>query len=200
MAPIAPEVLWAHTKDSLLITIKVVDCKNSKIDMKPDSIHFKGTGGANQEYDVTMNFFKEIIPADSKYTVMPHHIPFVIKKKEAGPFWPRLLKQEGKVTFLKTDFDKWRDENDSDSEVGHHDFPGMMPGMEGMDFGNMGGMGGMGGMPGMGGVGGMPGDFDDSEGDSDDEAELPDLEDKKSELKSNNGAHANGAEEATKAV
>jgi len=35
-------------------------------------------------------------------------------KKDGGPYWPRLLKDTSKVHWLKTDFDKWRDEDDSD--------------------------------------------------------------------------------------
>lgn len=67
------------------------------------------------------------------------------------------------MNFIKTDFDRWVDEDEQDgveADKGfgeEDDFSGMggMGGMGGMP--GMGGMGGMGGMPGMGGMGGMPG-------------------------------------------
>lgn len=43
-------------------------------------------------------------------------IQYVLPKKEAGPFWPRLLKQEKKVPWVKVDFEKWKDEDESDDE------------------------------------------------------------------------------------
>merc|ERR1719370_1483681 len=114
-----------------------------------------------------------------------------IEKAEEGPYWERLLQDKTKAHWLKIDFSRWKDEDESDEENG--DEAGGMPGMGGMGgmeqmMAQMGGMGGMGGMPGMGGMGGgmdmaemmkgmkMPaGGEDDGEGDSDDE-ELPDLE------------------------
>jgi hypothetical protein len=39
----------------------------------------------------------------------------VLRKKELKEeFWPRLLKNAQKVHFLKTDFDKWVDEDEQD--------------------------------------------------------------------------------------
>lgn len=37
---------------------------------------------------------------ESKYTVLPRNVPFVIKKKEEGHFWPRLIKDKVKVGIL----------------------------------------------------------------------------------------------------
>ncbi len=80
------------------------------------------------------------------------HWMFILIKQEAGPYWPRLLKDSKKNHWLKADWNKWRDEDEE--EEAEEGAPG------GADFGdmfrNMGGMGGMGGMPGMGGMG-MPG-------------------------------------------
>lgn len=52
-----------------------------------------------------------------------------LRKKELDEaYWPRLLKESKKVHFLKTDFDKWVDE-DEQNEAAEE------------DFGNFGGMG-----------------------------------------------------------
>lgn len=83
------------------------------------------------------------------------------KKEKKAEFWPSLTKEKLKVSWLKTDFSKWVDEDEQDEKAAaDEDLEGMggmggMPGMGGM--GGMPGMGGMGGMPGMGGMGGLPG-------------------------------------------
>jgi hypothetical protein len=46
------------------------------------------------------------------------------KKELKEEFWPRLLKDNKKVHFLKTDFDKWVDEDEQD-EAPEDDFGGM---------------------------------------------------------------------------
>ena len=38
-------------------------------------------------------------------------------KAEEGPYWPRLLKDTKKVHWLKVDFNKWKDEDESDEEA-----------------------------------------------------------------------------------
>lgn len=43
----------------------------------------------------------------------PRTICYLIKKAE-NKWWPRLLKSEGKLVFLKVDWDKWQDEDDED--------------------------------------------------------------------------------------
>ncbi len=45
-------------------------------------------------------------------------IEFALEKKESGPFWERLLKEKNKFHWLKTDFNKWKDEDESDDEEG----------------------------------------------------------------------------------
>merc|ERR1712045_585937 len=85
----------------------------------------------------------------SKYAVRERVIEFALEKKESGPYWERLLKDKTKQHWLRVDFNKWREEDESDDEAGGGDLEQMMS--------QMGGMGGMGGMPGMGGMGaGMP--------------------------------------------
>jgi hypothetical protein len=79
----------------------------------------------------------------------------VIYKKggETAGYWPRLLKQSGRVNYLKTDFSKWVDEDEEDEEEAN---PADQFG--GMDFSSLmanAGAGGMAGMPGMPGMGGF---------------------------------------------
>lgn len=47
-------------------------------------------------------------------------IVMYIKKKENG-FWPRLLSSSTKQPWLKVDFNRWVDENESEPELGGMD-------------------------------------------------------------------------------
>jgi len=91
-------------------------------------------------------------------------------------YWPRLLKETKKVHFLKTDFDKWVDEDEqearADDDYGNF---GMNDdgGLGGIDFSKLGTAGGMGETPDMEDAGTGAG-ADDDDDDSDD---MPDLED-----------------------
>ncbi|KAK2184888.1 hypothetical protein NP493_249g04016 [Ridgeia piscesae] len=158
---IPPPVIWAQRNDKVYVTICLPDCSNPTIKLEEDKLYFFGKGGPEQkEYEMTMEFYKEVNPEESKYVVLPRHIPIMVRKKEDGPYWPHLMKQ-AKAHWLKTDFDKWRDEDDSDAEEGQDmQLEEMMRSM-----GNFNG-----GSPDMG-----EGPPPDEEEDSDDE-ELPDLE------------------------
>jgi prostaglandin-E synthase len=157
-----PIVLWAQRKDVLFLTIQVDECKNPEIKIEGDKLIFKGIGGADKKnYEVTLEFFKEIDSEKARRTPNDRVVQFVLPKKESGPFWPRLLKEQKKLPWLKVDFDKWKDEDESDDE-----WKGEDSGMAGFDMDSM--------MKNMGG--GYPGGGDLGDLDSDEE-DLPDLED-----------------------
>merc|ERR1712152_119724 len=91
----------------------------------------------------------EIDKEKSKFAVRDRVIEFALEKKDSGPYWKRLVKEEQKQHWLKVDFNKWKDEDESDDEAGGgQDLEEMMR--------QMGGLGGMppgmmpGGMPGSG--------------------------------------------------
>ncbi|KAI9095546.1 HSP20-like chaperone [Phlyctochytrium arcticum] len=146
---LAPEVLWAQRTDELFVTINLSDVEDPKIELTNEQLSVSGRsrGGA---YAVTFPFFKEVNPDESKQSVTARNISLVIAKKEKGQeYWPRLMKEKTKTHWLKTDFSKWKDE-DEDDEVA-------APGFGDMDLSQFQGMGGMGGMPGMGGMEGLGG-------------------------------------------
>jgi len=110
---------------------------------------------------VTLNFFADIDPSASKINHSSRVVEIKLQKKELKEeYWPRLLKDKAKMHFLKTDFDKWVDEDEQDAAADEDLGMGMDggAGMGGMDPSMMAGMGGMGGMGGMEGMmGGMGG-------------------------------------------
>lgn len=177
-----PQCLWAQRDDRVFLTIAVEEIENPEVKLEENSLHFAGLAKNGQNYDLNIEFFKPINPAESQKGIYGQkHWMFILIKKEPGtPFWPRLLKTSQKNHWLKADWNKWRDEDDEGDEEEQQ------PGGGQQDFGemfkNMGGMGGMGGMPGMGGMGGMPGmddgmpDLDDLDAEDSDDEKLPDLE------------------------
>jgi prostaglandin-E synthase len=178
-----PPVRWAQRKDSLFITIDLQGVKNPELTVTKDAIKFKGeaqshgTGPETHVYALDLNLYDEINTDDVKENRTDRTLRLLIGKKESGPFWPRLVKDAAKVSYIKTDFDRWVDEDEEDEA------PGLTDGFDMSQFAQM--LGGAGGGAG-GGMGGGAGGFDMSQlgdlagavgddSDSDEEADLPDL-------------------------
>jgi len=192
-----PEVLWAQrsskteaAKNFIYLTISVPDVQpaNLKLQVKPQGVTFSGhSDSLKRDYHVDLELYGEIDEKESKINHTAKNVEMVLRKKELKEeFWPRLLKDAKKVHFLKTDFDKWVDE-DEQNEAPEDDLAG--------------GMGGMGGMPGMGDMssmmGGGGGDFggidfsklgggadageEEGEEEDDEDDEMPELEDDEKE-------------------
>lgn len=114
-----------------------VPTANIKLDLKPTGLSFEGRSDTlKKTYHVELEFFAEIDPAESKTSHTARDVELKLRKKELGEtYWPRLLKDTKRVHFVKTDFDKWVDE-DEQNEAPEDDF--------GANFGGPGGPGGMG--------------------------------------------------------
>ncbi|KJH53165.1 CS domain protein [Dictyocaulus viviparus] len=162
MAIRQPSVIWAQRESFLYVTIEIDDVAIEDLTADNSKLHFKGTSHT-EVFETTLEFFDEIDGAGMKRTpTNTRVIELNIPKKEAK-WWPRLLKEKGKVHWLKVDFDKWKDEDDSGAEDGMPSYGGA----GGFDLNSY--------MNQMGGDMGNAPDFDDL--DDGDDAEMPDLED-----------------------
>lgn len=159
MTTVTPTVLWAQrsnaeeaSKNVIYMTIEVLDPINIKLDLTSTSLKLTADSLDNgTHYSLDLEFFDEIDTENShKNTESGHQIYLILRKKNLKEeYWPRLTKEKLKLHYIKTDFDKWVDEDEQDEQPEEDDMSNMM---------NMGGgAGGMPGMPGMGGMGGMPG-------------------------------------------
>ncbi|EXJ84609.1 hypothetical protein A1O3_05279 [Capronia epimyces CBS 606.96] len=188
---VTPEVLWAQRssaaepeKNYVYLTINVPDVppKNLKLDLKPTGLSFTGTSDSKKTtYHLELEFYSEIDVENSKTNHTGANIQMVLRKKELKEeYWPRLLKNSAKVHWLRTDFDKWVDE-DEQNEAPEDDYLnqfgggglGEDGGFGGIDFSKLGGGGDDAGLEGLGGVEG------EGEGGDEDEDEMPDLEEDK---------------------
>lgn len=168
---------WAQRKSLLYVTFCVDNCTNTTVTFEPNKIIFHGQGGAgNKVFHSELELFKEIVPEKSKWGNTQREVVCTVEKKETNEdYWPRLLSTKLKQHWLKVDFARWNDEDDSSAEDddmgGQPDLSEMMAQM---------GRGAGGGID-------IPSDSDDS-----DDEDLPGLEDAPPE-----GAAEEKAEAAT---
>ncbi|KAM3163439.1 CS domain-containing protein [Lachancea thermotolerans] len=150
MSPtITPEVLWAQRSSStdaeknyLLVTIVIPDCSEPSLDLESTHLEFKakspGHVGDEQEhqYHLRIDFFKEIDAKKSLGRVANGRNYFLklYKKDLEEEYWPRLTKEKLKYHYIKTDFNKWVDEDEQEEqEEEDFGFPGAGAGAGGQD-------------------------------------------------------------------
>eukprot|EP01053_Blabericola_migrator_P008003 Blabericola_migrator_1__8002@NODE_4101_length_1333_cov_521_600316_g2534_i0_p1_GENE_NODE_4101_length_1333_cov_521_600316_g2534_i0NODE_4101_length_1333_cov_521_600316_g2534_i0_p1_ORF_typecomplete_len210_score51_76CS/PF04969_16/2_3e13MFS18/PF17352_2/0_013ArsA_HSP20/PF17886_1/0_039HSP20/PF00011_21/0_056fn3_6/PF17766_1/0_13Glyco_hydro2_C5/PF18565_1/0_22Forkhead_N/PF08430_12/0_4_NODE_4101_length_1333_cov_521_600316_g2534_i0296925 len=168
--PIQPPTLWSQRKDSLYVTIEVIDPEDVKVTIEEQSLSVS-CKKEGREYAVTLPLYAKIAPEESKYAVKRSIICHLTKVDKQR--WPCLLANKEKRQTLKVDWNTWLD-TDDEEEAAKSGAGGFN--MDDFDMGGMGGlggMGGMGGMPGMGDLGGLGGmggmgGMDDMESDEED--------------------------------
>lgn len=163
-APIA----WAQRNDLVYLTIELdSSVKIDELSITPTSFKFKGTT-KECAYETSFDFFEEIDAKDIKKTDGSRYTELALTKKSSN-WWPRLLKEKLKAHWLKVDFGKWKDEDESDAEdpAGGMNFNNFDLSQYANQFG--------------GGEAPDLGDFEDG----DDDDEMPDLEDAEEEGKDN---------------
>lgn len=79
-----------------------------KLDIQENSLTFTGRSNSKKAiYHVELPFYAEIDPKETKTHHSDRDLELVLRKKEMKEeYWPRLLKDDKKMHFLKTDFDK----------------------------------------------------------------------------------------------
>ncbi|KAF8474595.1 HSP20-like chaperone [Kalaharituber pfeilii] len=135
-------VTWAQRsskdtpeKNILFLTINASELSPDtlKADLKSTSLSFSGTTKKGVNYAVDLEFYEEINVEESTRHFSPRALEFILRKKEAkAEYWPRLLKDTKKMHFLKTDFDKWVDQEEQEDTT---DNMGLYE--EGLDFSSL---------------------------------------------------------------
>ncbi|KAK6824176.1 hypothetical protein RU639_004969 [Aspergillus parasiticus] len=124
-----PEVLWAQrSSDSdaqrnvIYLTVNLPQIQESSLtyDLKPGSLSFSATSGDGiheGKYAFDMPFYKEVDPEHSNRKLTTRSLKFVLRKKDKGlEYWPRLTAQKNSNSHIKTDYDKWVDEDEQGGE------------------------------------------------------------------------------------
>lgn len=100
----------------MYLTVAVEDCKNAQVKIESDKVIFKGTGGDKHTYECTLTLYGKLKVDESKFVTRDRATEMLLVKESKGEYWPRLLKDTTKMHWLKVDFNKWKDEDDSDAE------------------------------------------------------------------------------------
>jgi len=118
-----PRVLWAQQRETVLLTIAVPDINKVDVKFEEDSASFNGHSSSDDAkdkttYAVKIDLYEKIDPNACKYeNVGQKFWRLLLKKKDTtAAFWPRLTKDKTRLHWLQTDFDHWKDENESDDE------------------------------------------------------------------------------------
>lgn len=171
--------MWAQRANEVYLTVNVTDLTDDyTLKIEPTSITFNAKDVSEKEYAFHLDLYAEVNPDTSKTIMSSRSILLSLdKKKHDEAWWPRLLKEKIKLPYLKTDFARWKDEDESDEENLEDPMGGgmnpMMGGDGGFDFSQFANMPGMGDLSGaMAGAGAGAG----GEEDSDDEDDMPNLE------------------------
>ncbi|GAA5923528.1 hypothetical protein JCM1841_002974 [Sporobolomyces salmonicolor] len=174
----APEVLWAQrssaddaSRNLIMLTINVpeldpdytlsIDGNKLSFSGKTHQLASQGTAAQLEAktYAFELELFDEV--EEARRALSGKSLYVVLRKKTPkDEYWPRLTKDKVRLNWLKTDFSKWKDEDEQEDEEPEADDGGMGGGMGGMPPMGMGGAGGPGGfdmssMMGGGAGGGM---------------------------------------------
>ena len=125
-----PIIKWAQRKDKLFITINVVHSKKPTIEIEGKKMKYQGTDG-NINYAFDIELYDEIDKDNSKYTLDARNIFLKLKKKTAGPYWPKLTSEKVKYRWIEIDWAYFTEEDEEEEAK--------EPNFEGQDFGDMGG-------------------------------------------------------------
>ena len=144
---LVPEVLWAQRssetdpeRNYLLLTIGITDCTDPKVTIEPTFFELTASSQAHvgdaqpHNYKLHIDFYKDIVPEKTLHKVANgRHFFLKVFKKDLGiEYWPRLTKEKIKYGYIKTDFNKWVDEDeqdgDSSNDASDMDFSKLMGG------------------------------------------------------------------------
>lgn len=145
-----PSVSWAQKNACVFLTFNV-ECDKPDIKIEKKTLSFKGICAPdNKLHEVVIPLYADIDPEKSAYNNKGRIIEVVLAKENTdAPFWPFLTNDKKKHHWLKVDFNRWQDEDDSE-----HEFEDMFQG-KGNDYVD---------------------DYDKDESSSEDEEDLPDVE------------------------
>jgi cytosolic prostaglandin-E synthase len=119
-------IKWAQRSDFLYVTIDLHGVTNESITFEETRMHFKGTTQEDGKYfEANIEFYKPIIPEESKYKVHPLGVEMVVKKskEKSGAdegFWPQLLKDKSlEKNEVTVDWNHYIDEDGEESDSTH---------------------------------------------------------------------------------
>ncbi|ORY85753.1 HSP20-like chaperone [Protomyces lactucae-debilis] len=107
-----------HDKNVLYVTVVCPDIEDPKISIESKSLKVHGKDKHGKEYALDLEFFAEVEAEATKQRHTGLNLFFIFQKKEdKAEFWPRLTSSKAKQHNIRTDFDKWVDEDEQDEAL-----------------------------------------------------------------------------------
>lgn len=115
---IPPSVSWAQ-RSARVFVIFNVECEKPDIKIDKKSISFRGVCAPERKiHQIEIPLYAEIDPNKSKHFNKGRLIEVVLAKESTDEgFWPTLTSDQKKHHWLKVDFQRWQDEDDSEEEA-----------------------------------------------------------------------------------
>ncbi|XP_020785342.1 prostaglandin E synthase 3-like [Boleophthalmus pectinirostris] len=144
---------WYDRRDSVFIEFCVADSKDVKVNFDKTKCGFSCVGGKDDvRHENLIDLFEAIDENECKHRRTDRSVLCYLRKAQPGTPWPRLTKEKEKLTWLKVDFNNWKDWADDSDEENYDQFSDLMHNMDGED------------------------DIPDLEDEDSDDEKLPDLE------------------------
>ncbi|CAL9703307.1 unnamed protein product [Knipowitschia caucasica] len=126
---------WYDRRDSVFIEFCVADSKDVKVNFDKTKFGFGCVGGTdNVKHENQINLFEAIDENESKHKRTDRSVLCYLRKAQPGKPWPRLTKEKEKVSWLKVDFNNWKDWADDSDEENYDQFSDLMHNMDGEDM------------------------------------------------------------------
>uniref|UniRef100_A0A0M3ICZ3 Very-long-chain (3R)-3-hydroxyacyl-CoA dehydratase n=1 Tax=Ascaris lumbricoides TaxID=6252 RepID=A0A0M3ICZ3_ASCLU len=112
-----PFVYWAQDEESVFLTVDLKDASNTKYTISGNVFDFRsiGTGAqGRKDYSFQLALFDDV----SMHKVSDgcgRRLVYSLKKKNKG-WWPTITKQPGRISWLRVDFDRFKDPDESDDD------------------------------------------------------------------------------------
>lgn len=124
---IAAQTTWAIRTDKVFVSFQVEDAGNVQVVFDDQNITFSAVQYENDEqgkvtkkiskaFRNDLELYNKVIPERCIYQQFGRVINCLLMRAESGEYWPRLTKEKQRIHWLKVDFSKWKDEDDSDTE------------------------------------------------------------------------------------
>lgn len=115
-----PSVLYAQDKNQIFVTIDLQDVQEHSLSTTAERISFS-TVKDQTRFEFGFELYDKVDEKTWTIAKNNRHIALVAQKQEKGKsFWPRLNKT-GKLGYIKTDFSKWKDEEDDEEDQDQSD-------------------------------------------------------------------------------
>uniref|UniRef100_A0A8C6TWQ3 Prostaglandin E synthase 3 n=1 Tax=Neogobius melanostomus TaxID=47308 RepID=A0A8C6TWQ3_9GOBI len=122
---------WYDRRDSVFIEFCVADSKDLKINLIKQSVV---SGTDNVKHENQIDLYEAIDENASKHKRTDRSVLCYLRKAQPGTPWPRLTKEKEKLTWLKVDFNNWKDWADDSDEENYDKFSDLMHNMDGDDI------------------------------------------------------------------